>query len=169
MLETRCSMLDPPTRSGGLGLAAWGLRNSALIGRAILNNVGISQVEFATAPGSNIVQGGNHAEDRPQKSALLGGVIFRIVRIVASSLVPHEGRSMRRVAPLGKRFWRTARSYSLALTSSRIASNPGSPRSESRSSSSKIRAFAHPRSRARFRAVRAFLVSPLRARRQAWS
>jgi hypothetical protein len=86
------------------------LRNSALIGRAILNNVGISRAEIATATWSNIVQGGNHAEDHPQKSAILGGAIIRIVRIVASNLVPQQGRTMRRMAPLGKRVWKTARS-----------------------------------------------------------
>jgi len=45
-------------------------QKSALIGRAILNNVGTIRVETGSACGPIIVKGGNHAGDRPQKSAI---------------------------------------------------------------------------------------------------
>jgi hypothetical protein len=38
------------------------MQKSALIGRAILNNVGTSGVEAGSATGPIIVKGGNHAE-----------------------------------------------------------------------------------------------------------
>ena len=51
----------------------------------------------------------NHAVKRFQKSALAGGAIFCIVRVVTLNPVRLVGRSMLKVASLGERNRRTAR------------------------------------------------------------
>jgi len=48
-------------------------QDSALIGRAILNNVGTFEAEIGSAAGPIIVKGGNHAVWRLQKSAINSG------------------------------------------------------------------------------------------------